>query len=119
VGEDCILEGGGGSQGTMGADVFGAEVSTPDEFATLAITATQNVLVCFEMFVASIMHHVVFPASHFRYRDMKADENVKLSEKVKHGLEVMFDWRDAADEVKRFWWTIPGAVGQVGAGVSM
>ena len=34
--------------------VFGTRVADPAEFAILSITAAQNVLVCFEMFLAAV-----------------------------------------------------------------
>lgn len=59
--------------------VFGTRVADPAEFAILSITAAQNVLVCFEMFLAAVFHHFIFPAGHFRLRPDHglADETTK------------------------------------------
>lgn len=66
--------------------MFGTRVADPTEFAMLAITAAQNVMVCFEMFLAAVFHHFIFPAAHFRIRPKhKPDETNKVEDSGQSG----------------------------------
>jgi hypothetical protein len=90
----------------LNVNLFGLEVDSPAEFSSLAIGALQNMLVCFEMFIAAVCHHFVFPAKHFGADNVRAKSEAKRKKESR--LKTMFDWRDTGSEVYRFWWTERG-----------